>query len=237
MSAEACIYCLGDSSRSRAAEHIAPASLGCAKTLPAGYVCDDCNNYFADMDKNFGLLNWNALCRVLDQVPDRRGRVRRSIGRFYSPERDYFQIQLGPAIVQPGVTQVSLSLSQPREFDERLFARAIHKITLNCLALERGRHEALHQRYNKVRKYVRCCAKGEFWPYGVRPLNSLGDFAGRFHNSKCGVVAYLALLRLEFVVLLEGWCSDAESTIEGSDWRIKRDTGQWNESSLLGLGT
>lgn len=43
-----CIFCKQDSSTSRSAEHIIPESLGnVAHTLPAGVVCDDCNQYFA----------------------------------------------------------------------------------------------------------------------------------------------------------------------------------------------
>jgi hypothetical protein len=43
-----CIFCHGDASTSKSVEHIIPESLG-NKTiyLPKGYVCDDCNHYFA----------------------------------------------------------------------------------------------------------------------------------------------------------------------------------------------
>jgi hypothetical protein len=42
-----CIFCKQDSSTSKAIEHIIPESLGNIEhTLPAGVVCDKCNNYF-----------------------------------------------------------------------------------------------------------------------------------------------------------------------------------------------
>ena len=43
-----CIFCHKDSSSSRSVEHIIPESLGNKSMfLPHGYVCDECNHYFA----------------------------------------------------------------------------------------------------------------------------------------------------------------------------------------------
>ena len=43
-----CIFCHKDSTASKSVEHIIPESLGNKDYfLPKGYVCDDCNNYFA----------------------------------------------------------------------------------------------------------------------------------------------------------------------------------------------
>lgn len=43
-----CIFCHKDSSTSKSVEHIIPESLGNkSHILPKGYVCDECNNYFA----------------------------------------------------------------------------------------------------------------------------------------------------------------------------------------------
>lgn len=43
-----CIFCHNDSTASKSVEHIIPESLGNKHHfLPKGYVCDDCNNYFA----------------------------------------------------------------------------------------------------------------------------------------------------------------------------------------------
>lgn len=43
-----CIFCHKDSSTSKSIEHIIPESLGNkSHVLPKGYVCDECNNYFA----------------------------------------------------------------------------------------------------------------------------------------------------------------------------------------------
>ena len=43
-----CIFCHKDSTTSKSVEHIIPESLGNKKhVLPKGYVCDECNHYFA----------------------------------------------------------------------------------------------------------------------------------------------------------------------------------------------
>ena len=43
-----CIFCHKDSSTSKSIEHIIPESLGNKDYfLPCGYVCDECNHYFA----------------------------------------------------------------------------------------------------------------------------------------------------------------------------------------------
>ena len=43
-----CIFCHKDSSTSKSVEHIIPESLGNKHHfLPKGYVCDECNHYFA----------------------------------------------------------------------------------------------------------------------------------------------------------------------------------------------
>lgn len=43
-----CIFCHKDSSTSKSVEHIIPESLGNKHHyLSKGYVCDDCNHYFA----------------------------------------------------------------------------------------------------------------------------------------------------------------------------------------------
>ena len=50
-----CIFCKEDSTNSKSVEHIIPESLGGKKhILPAGIVCDKCNNYFArEVEKPF----------------------------------------------------------------------------------------------------------------------------------------------------------------------------------------
>ena len=72
-----CIFCKNDSAGSRSREHIIPESLGNTKAvLPAGVVCDRCNNYFSrEVERPF--LESSALnqLRFHQAIPSKRGRI------------------------------------------------------------------------------------------------------------------------------------------------------------------
>lgn len=77
-----CIYCRNDSANSKNKEHIFPANLGFKETLPIGYVCDKCNNYFSEMDKIVLYNNYISLNVIADQIPRRNNKPRESLGQF-----------------------------------------------------------------------------------------------------------------------------------------------------------
>jgi hypothetical protein len=72
-----CIFCKRSSVNSRSVEHIIPESLGnSTAVLPAGIVCDKCNNYFSqNVEKPF--LNSEAvrLLRFHQAIPSKKGRI------------------------------------------------------------------------------------------------------------------------------------------------------------------
>jgi hypothetical protein len=71
-----CIFCKQESSSSRSIEHIMPESIGSKKrVLPAGVVCDQCNNYFARKVEE-PVLNHPSMrnFRAWYQVPNKRGK-------------------------------------------------------------------------------------------------------------------------------------------------------------------
>ena len=72
-----CVFCKNDSSCSTSREHIIPESLGNTKqVLPAGVVCDKCNNYFSRKVEG-PLLNSKAmrLLRFEQAVPSKKKRI------------------------------------------------------------------------------------------------------------------------------------------------------------------
>jgi hypothetical protein len=71
-----CIFCGSDTSTSKSIEHIIPESLGNTDhTLPAGYVCDKCNNYFSrEVEKPFLELPAIVDLRFTRAVANKRGR-------------------------------------------------------------------------------------------------------------------------------------------------------------------
>jgi HNH endonuclease len=72
-----CLFCKTDASTSRSVEHIIPESLGNTKSiLPAGVVCDKCNNYFARKVEKplLDCIDLIAL-RFHQRIPNKKGRV------------------------------------------------------------------------------------------------------------------------------------------------------------------
>jgi hypothetical protein len=70
-----CIFCRNNSNCSRSIEHIVPASLGNRRhVLPAGVVCDGCNNYFA-REKPFLESPSIRSLRFHQALESRKGRV------------------------------------------------------------------------------------------------------------------------------------------------------------------
>jgi len=100
-----CIYCLRDSSSTTSHEHVIPEALGCRETLPKGYVCDHCNNHFSrEIDKSILLNRYISLHVGTEQIPGKKGKIRRQIGdnlRFH--QKGAFEIQLGPKTITPGM--------------------------------------------------------------------------------------------------------------------------------------
>lgn len=72
-----CVYCKSPSENSRSVEHVIPESLGNhTMVLPAGVVCDDCNNYFArKVEAPFLNSPWVRMLRHEQGIENKRGRV------------------------------------------------------------------------------------------------------------------------------------------------------------------
>ncbi len=232
-----CIYCMEDSSGAKSLEHVIPEALGCKVTLPKGYVCDHCNNYFSEMDKSVLQNRYIALHVGTEEIPGKKGKIRRQIGenlRF--PQKGYFEIKLGPETVTPGMKKVEFQLEQDKEFNELLFARGIHKIAFNSYAFRFGQRNALHNRFDNLRQYTRKPERDELWTYGVRESQYSGvDFVAKFYSSDWDGIVKLYILGLEFLVSLIGWKREIEYDLKRGDIYIVRQKGQWLESSLLGL--
>ncbi|MGO8990712.1 MAG: HNH endonuclease [bacterium] len=232
-----CIYCMKDSSGVRSLEHVIPEALGCKETLPKGYVCDDCNNYFSEMDKCVLLNRYIALHVGAEEIRGKRGKIRRQIGeRLRFPEKGAFEIILGPRTITPGTQKVEFELEQSKEFDELLFARGIHKMAFNSYTSQFGRRDALRSRFDNLRRYVRRADRDELWPYGVRESQyKESKFIAIFHRGNPDEVVGLHILGLEFLISLTGWTREIQKRLREDDISVIHENGQWQESSLLGL--
>ncbi|MEG3128627.1 HNH endonuclease [Pantoea cypripedii] len=80
-----CIFCKKDSASSKSVEHIIPESLWNTKhILPAGVVCDKCNNYFSrKVERPFiSSPNMEAL-RFHQAIPSKKGKIPPIKGAIY----------------------------------------------------------------------------------------------------------------------------------------------------------
>lgn len=232
-----CIYCVKDSSGARSVEHIIPEGLGCKETLPKGYVCDHCNNYFSEMDKCVLQNRYIALHVGTEEIPGKKGKIRRQIGenlRF--PQKGYFEIKLGPKAITSGMQKVEFPLEQSKEFDELLFARGIHKIAFNSYAFRFGQRNALQNRFNNLRRYIRKADRDELWTYAVKESqDSQNNFVAIIRQTNSGEIIELRILCIDFLISLTGWKREIEDDLRRGNIYIVRHEGQWQESSLIGL--
>lgn len=233
-----CMYCFSDASAAKGVEHIIPESLGYKEVLPQGYVCDNCNSYFGtSIDKSIVHNRIIAFQLLADRTSGKKGKPRKQIGkRLSSLPNGRVGIMLGPATVTSGTKQIDFKLEQNKEFDDLEFARGVHKIALNCLAKWRGNGEALSHKYNHLRRYIRQPHKNELRPYGVKESESNGDFVAEFFMTKSDVFVELhRLSSLDFLVLLTEGEIERKLRRRSDNYIIITRSGQWNNSSLIGL--
>ncbi len=196
-----CIFCKGDSSRSRSREHVIPESLGNTEhVLKPGIVCDQCNNYFAS--KVEGPLLSNPYFRYQcsqAEIPSKKGRPSRvrglhpqsrtvievvrnldgsgiSVGAAF--ERD--EKRWGEALL---ATQTGrIYVPHPTTPDEALMSRFLAKVAVECLALkfldhENGINKIVSERaLDPLRDYARRGPAKPVWPLHTRTLYP-ADFA------------------------------------------------------------
>lgn len=235
-----CIYCRKDSSNATSKEHIIPEALGCKETLPIGYVCDSCNNYFSNMDKNVLYNRYIGMRVGTEEILGKKDKIRRQIGeRLRFPKKGALEIILGPVTIPAGThhgMKLDFKLEQSKEFDELLFARGIHKIAFNWYAYRFGHRNALHSRFNNLRRYVRYADRDELCKYAVKEsYNFENECIAIVHETRWGEAVELRLLSLDFLIALTGWRNEIESKITANDTNIIHRKGQWKASTLLGL--
>lgn len=72
-----CIFCHKESSTSKSVEHIIPESLGNKHHfLPKGYVCDNCNHYFAvKIEKDLLAQPYFVSMRFRNEIITKKGKL------------------------------------------------------------------------------------------------------------------------------------------------------------------
>jgi hypothetical protein len=190
-----CIFCKQDTSRSRSTEHIIPESLGNEEhVLPAGVVCDPCNNYFArKIELPVLESDMMRLIRADMRIPNKRGLV-------------------------PMVSETAGRLP-----DYRLMSRFLGKIGLEVMASrvlavpDWNDQVVENASLDPLRRYVRFNEGNETWHFAHRtlyPVNTVFSEDGISYEvlheyqiiMTAGLEFYIvvALFGVEFVLNLGG---------------------------------
>lgn len=184
-----CLFCKNDSTGSKSVEHIVPQTLGNTKwVLPAGVVCDQCNNYFSrKIEQPFFDMTEIKRLRFYEKIPNKKGKIPAieaiingnniSIERVqpkggYPPCAEFVQIK---GNIEEGIMFIPkyddgelLNLS-------RTVSRFIAKIAFESLASkniddpEWIDYILCNKELDGMRNYVRF-NMGETWPYRVRRI-------------------------------------------------------------------
>lgn len=227
---EICIYCHKNTSNTIGIEHVIPESLGFKETLPKGYVCDECNNYFANIDNVILHNRFIALQVGIEQIPGKKDKIRREIGNKLSfPEKGHFSLTSDTLNIPSGKLKESyeFKFSQDKVFNEIEFARGIHKIAFNLYAFDRGRRASLNQKFDNLRRYIRNPDKKEFWKYAVKYYPNSNN---RFIRKN---IVVFNIYDIEFMVSL---VKDLDEKIAiNNGYKILHTDNEWNHNSLFGL--
>ena len=190
-----CIFCKQDSSTSRSVEHIIPESLGNSDhVLPAGTVCDGCNNYMArEVEKP--LLDslyfrerrfYAGLTNKKKRIPPLDGIHLQSLTHIQlmkTPLESEISIGAAPNVdearwVNSILNNKSSSIIMPIGTmpDDYFVSRFIAKVGLEAIAhrvinVSGALQEIIDKpELDELRRYVRQGSPGSIWPYSFRSL-------------------------------------------------------------------
>ncbi|WP_019991051.1 HNH endonuclease [Rudanella lutea] len=186
-----CIFCKQESSGSKSVEHIVPESLGNKSyVLPAGIVCDKCNQYFAlKIEKILLEQEFFKNFRHRNKIESKRGRIPK--GKVIVPETlyeaDVLLTKQQPAIVLLNsesfelvstgkVDHLIIPYVPKPEKNNQHIARFLGKVTLESFAQRLlVNEEWLEQwindnQFDLLRNYVRYNLGVTKWNYNVRQI-------------------------------------------------------------------
>jgi hypothetical protein len=183
-----CIFCYENSDASKSVEHIIPESLGNDRfTLPKGYVCDKCNNYFSrTFEQQLLDLPFFKQFRHSLNIPSKKGNIPNNKGFLIDPDLTEIEfmkdkdrkesIRLGKDIkVRKNITAfipVFYSPGHQNVYMSKFLGKmAIEAIVYYALLNKHPVDEAVNQDcFNAMKSYVKAGKKDQYWPYYERSL-------------------------------------------------------------------
>lgn len=196
-----CIFCHKDSLNSKSIEHIIPESLGNKEhILPKGYVCDECNHYFAIKIENELLSQpYFVSMRFRNEILTKKGKLVRQKMVFPGTMKctevvmqktengliaSFDDEELFDAI-KAGKTRMMIEPYIPEpEYPNAIMSRFLAKCAYEYFLYNMGKEkydicvqELLCKESDilkALREYARY-GKGEYWQYNQRRIYSEGD--------------------------------------------------------------
>ena len=196
-----CIFCHKDSSNSKSVEHIIPESLGNKHHfLPKGYVCDECNHYFAiKVEKELLSKPYFVSMRSRNEILTKKGKLVRQ--KMFFPgamkSTEVVMQKMGNGLfvsfddeelfeaIKAGKTRRMIALYIPEpEYPNEIMSRFLAKCAYEYFLYNMGKEkydlcvqELLCKESDilkALREYARY-GKGEYWHYNQRRIYSEGD--------------------------------------------------------------
>lgn len=196
-----CIFCHKDSSTSKSVEHIIPESLGNKEhTLPKGYVCDACNNYFSvKIEKELLAQPYFVSMRFRNEILTKKGRFVKEKMFFpeitksgevvmYTTEDGHIEAVVDEELydlieAEKAKTIIGPYIPEP-EYPSPIMSRFLAKCAYEYFLYNMGedKYDLCVQELlgsekdilNNLREYARY-GKGKTWQYHQRRLYSEGD--------------------------------------------------------------
>ena len=190
-----CLFCKQDSSSSRSVEHIIPESLGNVDhVLPAGVVCDKCNNYIArEIEKPLLDSLYFRERRFLAGLPNKERRIPTLSGLHLQSRT---AVSLMKMSGEEGISVGAVSEAEEARWvqsirsnergtlifpsgempEQRLVSRFLGKVGLEVLAkrvlkVPGGIDEVIdHPQLEELREHVRIGTPQKSWPYSHRQI-------------------------------------------------------------------
>ena len=205
-----CIFCHKDSSNSKSIEHIIPESLGNKHHfLPKGYVCDECNNYFAiKVEKELLSQPYFISMRSRNEIQTKKGNLPRQ--KIVFPDimkntevvlqttRKGLTISLNDekifeAIKAGNIEKLMVPYIPEPEYPNKTMSRFLAKCAYEFFLFNMGKEnydlcvqDLLCKKYDilkKLREFARY-GKGECWQYSQRRIYSEGQIVYNPDNKK-----------------------------------------------------
>ena len=210
-----CIFCKMTDGNFSSVEHVIPESIGNETLfLPRGYVCDKCNKEISNLEQEFVNSLPMSLSRIFCGSVGKKGKFHSAkysnihlektspntiIMRSYAGNKSIPKATKLP----DGGYKLKMSLIQ-QQFNPHIIARVLFKMGLGIVAIDRGREEALHPRYDPAREYI---LNGGHFPNRLaifkegHPSN-VSKIEGAINNKE-GTFIFFELLGARFLIGLE----------------------------------